>query len=346
MNSYRKMMMTQLMAQSKSSIFKNMSSTIDLYMISKSRRVLSESLLYISSRNYSNHSHCSLDQLASDIELTYNYLPDIFNELTVEKVIDIQNLISIGKYTLSSLELLVFSTKDNLKGPNFNHIFHMLINNTIYYGCVTPIQEDKLVLMALGRMLNHRILDLNLLNSSSFGLKTHPTSYYAHIRSIKVPISRLSKLDMTNSLRVINKESLLTKLEPIVKNDEIMKLLKSFLYMPIKRDGKDLTSIMKSSIPSSGLITDVLLNFSLIELDNQFHQLFPSFSYTRYVHEVIVTTSQEESSFEESLLKFFDRLNLAGKILSIGPGDNPIPCHHGGIVWVSEDGRIQMKEER
>lgn len=313
-----------------------------------SRMVLSnvQSLLYISSRNYSINYKCSLDQLASDIEIAYCHIPDIFHELTVEKVMDIQNRIRTGKYTLSSHQLLVYRTKDNIKGPHFNHIFNLIINNSIYYGCITPIQEDKLVLMALGRMLNYRIHNLNLLNSSSFGLKTKPTSYYAHIRSREEPISRLYKFDMTNSLGSINKEILLTKLEPIVQNDDIMKLLKSFIYIPILLEDKDCTYILKDSIPSSGLITDVLLNFSLIELDNKFHQLFPSFSYTRYIHEVIVTTSQEESSFEESLLEVFDSLNLAGKILSIGPGDNAIPCHHGGIVWVSKNGRIQMREER
>lgn len=89
---------------------------------------------------------------------------------------------------------------------------------------------------------------------------------------------------MNEILSVINKESLLTKLEPIVQNDDIMNILKSFLYMPIKHDGQDWTSFMKETIPSSELITDVLINYSLIELDNQFLQLFPSFSYTRYIH--------------------------------------------------------------
>ena len=109
-----------------------------------------------------------------------------------------------------------------------NHILHILINDSIFYGSLTQIQEDKLVLMALGCMLNTRIINLNLLNSSSFGLKLRPTDYYAHIRSIEGPISRVYKLDMTNSLRRVNKDSLLTKLEPIVSNDEIIQLLKSF----------------------------------------------------------------------------------------------------------------------
>ena len=151
---------------------------------------------------------------------------------------------------------------------------------------------------------------------------------------------RESSFSFTSDSLYLNKESLLTKLEPIVENDEIIQLLKSFLYMPILHEGKDYSYIMKDSIPTSALITDVLLNFSLIELDNQFHQRFPSFSYTRYVQEVIVTTSQKESLFESSLFSLFDSLNLDGKIISIGPGDKPMPCHHGGVISITEDGRL------
>lgn len=295
----------------------------------------------MTTRYYSSiHPQCSKDQLASYIDIYYNGLIDMFDELTVSKMRDIKNQIRAGKYTLSSLQLIVNNKKDLLK--HFHRIVHMRDNDSIiYYGILTPtIQEDKLVLMALGAMLNHSIMNLNLLNSSSFGLKLKPTYYYAHICSIEGPISRVYKLDMTNSLRRINKDSLLTKLKPIVSN-EIFQLLKSFLYMPILHEGKDFSHIInKGVIPTSELITDVLLNFVLIELDNQFHQRFPSFSYTRYIQEVIVTTSQKESLFESSLFSLFDSLNLEGKIISIGPGDKPMPCHYGSVISITEDGQI------
>ena len=149
-----------------------------------------------STRYYSIHPQCSLDQLASIIERYYNGLTDIFDELTVSKMRDIQNQIRTGKYTLSSLQLIVNNKKDPIKG--FHHILHMRTNDSIFNGSLIPIQEDKLVLMALGTMLNNRIINLNLLNSSSFGFKLRPTDYYAHIRSIEGPISRVYKLDMTN----------------------------------------------------------------------------------------------------------------------------------------------------
>lgn len=296
----------------------------------------------IMTRSYSCiHPQCSLDQLASTIEKYYNGLTtDIFSELTVSRVREIQNQIRTGKYTLSPLQLIIINHNniDLLKGINYLH--HILINESPFKGILTPIQEDKLVLIALGGMLNTRIIKLNLLHSSSFGFKLRPTDYYAHIRSIEGPISRVYKLDMIKSLFRINKEILLTKLEPIVSNTEIMKLLKSFLYIQIIYEGEDMTYEKNRIFPTSEFITDILLNFTLIELDNQFHQVFPSFSYTRYAHEVIVTTSQKESLFESSLFSLFDSLNLDGKIVSIGPGDQPIPCYHGGLISLTEDGRL------
>lgn len=293
----------------------------------------------MTTRYYSIHTQCSLDKLASNIEEYYFGIPNMFDELTVSKMRDIQKKIRTGKYTLSPLQLIVNQKKDPLN--EYDHIMHMIIDDSIFYGSFSPILEDQLVLIALGGLLNTIIINKNLLNSSSFGFKVRPTDdYYAHIRSIEGPISRVYKLDMTKSLLRVNKEILLNKLEPILENDEIIQLCKSFLYIPFIYEGMDYSNII--NVPSSSFITDVLLNFDLIELDNQFHQLFPSFSYTRYVQEVIVTTSQKESLFESSLFSLFDSLNLDGQILSIGPGDKPMPCYHGGLISITEDGRLLL----
>lgn len=50
-----------------------------------------------STRYYSIHPQCSLDQLASTIDKYYNGLTDIFDELTVSKMRDIQKKIRTGK---------------------------------------------------------------------------------------------------------------------------------------------------------------------------------------------------------------------------------------------------------
>lgn len=264
----------------------------------------------IITRSYSCiNPQCSLEELALSIEKYYNGLTDIFSELTVSRMREIQHQIRTGKYTLSPFKLKFFKQIAHINEKNncYYYLMHMLLDDSIiYYGILSPIPEDRLVLMALGGMLNTRIIKLNLLNSSSFGFKLRLKDYYVHIcSSIEVPISRVYKLDMMNSLRRINKENLLTKLEPIVSNTYINQLLKEYLYNKIIHEGEDYFYIMDDIIPPFGFLTDILLNFALIELDNQFHQVFPAFSYTRYAHEVLVTTSQKESLCELLLFSLF-----------------------------------------
>lgn len=245
---------------------------------------LSKSCLkYHNSRYYSNISQCSLDQLSSDVGTIHRCIPEEFQGLAPEKVIDIQNLIKTGKYTLSPFRLVVFLAKnDAVYAPNNSYILHLQINSKNCYGWVAPIPEDNLVLIALGHMLNRRYLDLDIHYSYSFGLKTYPSDYYAHIRSsFKEPISRVYKIDMNRSLFVINRDSILSRLKPIVQSDDIMELIRSFLYMPVIWNGIEVSSL-KDSIPPSGYFTKVLLHFYLIELDSQFYRLFPMSFFLYY----------------------------------------------------------------
>lgn len=293
-------------------------------------------MIRVSTRSYSSiHPECSLDQLASTIEKYYYGLSDIFSDLTVSRMRDIQNQIRTGKYTLTSLQLIVNKNLDSLKGSPY--IINMSIDNQKVYGCLTPILEDKLVLIALAAMLNTRIHEWNIQHPSCFSFKESPTDYYTRIRSREGPISRVYKLDMLNSLYLINRNTLLSKLKPIVSNDEIMQFLHSFLYIQILYEGQDLSYDL---FPTSELITEVLLDFYLKELDNQFHLVFPCFSYTRYVNEILITTPHQVPFFESSLFALLESLELDGRIVSIGPGDPPIPCHEGALISLTEDGRL------
>lgn len=105
-----------------------------------------------------------------------------------------------------------------------------------------------------------------------------------------------------------------------------------------------------------GLITVILLNFALIEFDNEFQRTFPNLDYSRYIHEVFVYIPSSESTqglsllnhgipldiFEQQLYSLCDKHNLVCQILSIIPGDAPVPCC-GGLVSVSLDGEIQVE---
>lgn len=293
---------------------------------------------------------CSLHRLACNIDLLYNKLSDIFPELTANKVIEINKSIKYGTYTLSPLRLSVFSKSKigELKRPKYYYIMHVNSQPNLCY-CVNPTQEDSLVLMGLGMMLNHKIVHDNLLMENSLGLKTLLKDYLGIVCS-RVNVSRLYKFDLTNSMKTLNRNTLLSKLSHIVMDGEIISLVGQFLYLPIK-DESGIEYNTGVNIPSSGLLTDVLLNFSLIDFDKEFQRLFPQFNYTRYINEVFVSFSTSESKqgktfsiFEQKVVSLFDQLNLSGKIISIGPGDAPVPCL-GGLVSVSQDGQMKVKEK-
>lgn len=286
---------------------------------------------------------CSLHRLACNIDLVYKELSDHFPELTANKVIEIQKSIKDGTYTLSPLRLSFFSKKGDLKRPKYHHIMHVKEQPNLYYG-VNPTQEDSLVLMGLGIMLNNKIVKDNLLMENSLGLKTLLKDYLVKVCA-RENVLRLYKFDLTNSMKTINRDYLMSKLSHIVQDGVILELVGQFLYLPIK-DESGIEYNTGMNIPSSGLITEVLLNFALIEFDKEFQRLFPQLYYTRYINEVFVSFSTSESKqgeiFEQHVVSLFDLLNLSGKIISIGPGDAPVPCL-GGLVSVSQDGLIQVQ---
>lgn len=252
---------------------------------------------------------------------------------------------------LSPLLLSAFSKSKigELKRPKYSYIMHVNAQPNLCY-CVNPTQEDSLVLMGLGMMINHKIVRDNLLMENSLGLRTLLKDYLGIVCS-RVNVSRLYKFDLTNSMKSLNIEHLLSKLLHIVMMDEeILELVEQFLYLPIK-DESGIEYHTGVNIPSTGFLTDVLLNFALIEFDREFQRLFPQLYYTRYISEVFVSFSTSESKegnpleiFEQQVVSLFDKLNLLGKIISIGPGDAPVPCL-GGLVSVSQDGLIQVSSE-
>jgi hypothetical protein len=70
-----------------------------------------------------------------------------------------------------------------------------------------------------------------------------------------------------------------------------------------------------------GLVIAILLNFALIEFDNEFQRTFPYLDYSRHIHEVFVYIPSSESTqglslvnngipleiFEKQLYSLFDQ---------------------------------------
>ena len=93
----------------------------------------------------------------------------------------------------------------------------------------------------------------------------------------------------------------------------------------------------------AGLLTSVLFNFLLDDLDRRFIKDFPELPYVRYIHEVFVAlplNSKEKVSFEKTKELLAD-LGLSAKEIFIIKGGAPVPCY-GGILSVGQDGLIQF----
>lgn len=296
-----------------------------------------------------NPNFCSLQRLALYVGNSFIELKTTFPDLNLPKVIDILNSIKDGTYTLSPFIVCSFSKEDVHPDPIVYHKIHIEENPNIYLGTV-PTQADNLVLIGLGRMLHILFIKNKVFIDQSFGFRTGVKEFYGNVCARGV-FSRLYKLDMTNTLRIINRDNLLCKLSYLVKDVYILEFIRKFLYLPIQdKSGRDFTSEIGYRIPSSALITDVLLNFILTEFDKEFTRLYPGLDYSRYVNEVFVSFPlpskhgqylERYELFEHVLLSLFERLNLSGKIHHIVPGDAPVPCY-GGLISVSQDGEIQV----
>lgn len=289
---------------------------------------------------------CSLDRLASTIYSTYIRQHGIFDELNISKVRVIQNQIRNGTYTLSHLSFVSKNTISNNLGNQY--FLNYTCGDQSFCGGLTVNQEDRLVLYSLSQLLNDRLIELDLVNSVSFGSWMKQSCYYKHIVSSKEkPIIRLYQYNMIKSIMKFSKEYLLNQLEEIVDNDEIMRLCKAYLSMPVCVDGM-IVDDLNQKIPTIENITDTFIDYTLLDLDMNFHDIFPSFTYSRYAHEIIVTTSDEDEGEDPYFSAFADfldrRLKLPYEIRSIGPGDRPIKSvlNDRTLMRISSSGKLLL----
>lgn len=86
----------------------------------------------------------------------------------------------------------------------------------------------------------------------------------------------------------------------------------------------------------------------LADFDRELITKYPGLSYSRYIHDCFVAVPLmsleiENVSIEKEIMSCLFELNLFGEILSIVPGDAPVPCC-GNLVFISRDGLIQVVE--
>lgn len=282
-----------------------------------------------------------LRALAEDIGYAYHeYRNSLFYGFDDDDVSEIQDRIIDGKYKLSPFQI------------RLPRCIHQGGPTGLSVG-VTPSEEDLLVLIGLGRMLDSFFLRSGIYSESVYdpmGTK------YSNILDDALlcergKVLRLYRIDLINSLEIMNREKLMMNLSHLVMNKYVLDMIRDFLYMPlVDIYGKVITNAVgRNNIPSVECLTSVLLNFSLIEFDHEFKRDFPGVDYIRYSREafVFLTGSRGAQLFhnfdQELQRRLFDRLCLAGEIFSLIPGDKPGDCF-SGLVSVGSHSKIILKK--
>lgn len=295
-------------------------------------------------KRWSSHFTFTLEKLAFKTMDLYKREPGLFKDIQLIQVEELVNRIQSGSFQLKPFTVKISDKKDDLKKvyPSHHILYMKSSDKNLVYGCIIPDKEDRLVLMALGLMLNQKMHQMNLHKSSecgSFGFVEELSSYYKHISSFKKPISRAYLFDMNVSFIQIKKDDLYRKISHLIENEEILTILYDFLHIQFIIHGK--LQYIDPYIPFSDLISDVLLNYCLYELDNMIHMKYPSIRYSRYIHEIVISIPEGESLCVNDILSVISFLNLSGKYVTIDPGSSSVKCYHGGIVSISKEGILK-----
>ncbi|XAR51037.1 hypothetical protein NMG60_11005540, partial [Bertholletia excelsa] len=290
---------------------------------------------------------CSLEQLSDDINLIYNDLTDTLQfNMSRYLLALIQEKIVSGLYVLSPLQVK-FIKKEDLTHflhdtlPECPDIMFKTNSNMIYV--VMPHKDDVLVLMGLALMLFR--LSHGCIPKDGYRFENDVDSFYYSLQQIG-KVKRLYRIDLTASLSTMERSLILDRVKPLVGDGSVYELISSFLDLPIiDDDGNVRSDISFGVIPPVGEITRVLFNIVLMDtFDREFPNKFPGITFYRFIHEVYISTREyDEVIFDEKVgYALLEELNMAGKIVSIGPCDEPLLCYYKRLVLIDINSKVHV----
>lgn len=201
--------------------------------------------------------------------------------------------------SLLNLRFLSDIKKNLHTGPR-GMFFYSLIFEDFFQFLFYPTDEDSIVQNALGIVLNTELVVL--LKGHSYGNLFQKKKFYDLVCTID-NVTHLYKLNLTNDFFNIDRELLLSKLEHIVSDNEIIKYVRQFLYLPIQKDGLELRPVTDRFRAPVGFLSYVLLNYCLMDLDQEFHRLFPHLNNFRYMQNVLVPFTSSEELTSQKILR-------------------------------------------
>lgn len=291
---------------------------------------------------------CSLVQLSADIDIIYKDLTDTIQfSMSRYRLADIQQKIVSGLYVLSPLQVKYIKKADLIRflDDTLSDCPDIMLgtgsDSDIIY-VVMPEKEDVLVLMGLSLMLFR--LSHGSLPKDGYRLENQVDSFYYGLQQMG-KVDRLYKLDLMASLRIIPISLILDKVKPFVGDGSVYKLISSLLFLPIiDDDGMNRSDISNGGIPPVGEITRVLFNIVLMDIfDREFPKRFPGIAFSRFINEVFISTrGNDDVIFDDKAgYALLEELSLAGQIVSIGPGDDPLLCYRK-IIFLDSDSKVHV----
>lgn len=153
-------------------------------------------------------------------------------------------------------------------------------------------------------------------------------------------VDRLYCINFIFSMKILPPSLILEKVKPLVGDGGVYKLIESYLSRPlVEADGTPLSIEIRGLIPV-GEITTVLFNLVLM-VDREFQKRFPGIVFARHIHEVFIPVNEKVIFDENAGYAFLEEVGLVGEIVSIGPGDKPLPCviH---MISLDSAGQVQL----
>lgn len=291
----------------------------------------------------------SLVQLSADIDFIYKDLTDNLQfRMSRDQLAVIQQKIVSGLYVLSPLQVKIIKKEDLTPFlydtlPDCPDIMFGAGSDPDILSVVMPDKKDVLVLMGLSLMLFR--LSHGSLPKDGYRLENQVDSFYYSLQQMG-KVDRMYMLDLNASLRIFPTSLILDKVKSLVGEGTVYKLISSFLYLPfIDDDGNHRSDSCFGGIPPVGEITRVLFNIVLMDIfDREFPKRFPGIAFSRFINEVYISTRRnDEVIFDDKAgYALLEELSLAGNIVSIGPGDDPLLCYYRKILFLDSDRKVHV----
>lgn len=291
----------------------------------------------------------SLLQLAADIDLVYPYLNKDRGFSLSRSVLDnIKKLIVSDEYNLSPLEVHNVDNKYDLHDLLMDGLMdypdvkvQICDNDSKNFSVVTPNnKKDALVLQALSLALLR--LSQDCMPKHYYKLEDLVHTLYDSLKQIG-KANRIYKIDLDASKSTIPLHVVEEKIQSLVEDSSVNKLIGSFFHLPIiERNGKK-GQMSSCGIPAVGEISKVLFHITLLyTLDREFAIRFPGIQFCRFHNEAYIFTKENVLLDEKEVHELLEELFMLGKIESIGPGDKPLPCYSNKLIYLDSDSKVEL----